>query len=310
MAQRTIAITLPVFIALTLLPGHVSAGEPLTQGELKQISREDDDFDDRTEKTIIAGPATISLNEIAVLNLPENYIYAEEIKTYGKPLKNISEFRCTRYISPRYGSKNRLCIKIANVGYLRLSDDLSLLKDRAEQLQLRIPPKHTWPFPETIDFNWLQLPDYNKQNHTLSWAYRYVYDNKTKEYERPESFTDQEISAVMFGKRHIIWLTNGDYYGAEKLQPQLVDWMNRITFNTAYQYQENQVPSCGDLPPGDSALEGLAYDYSADPKRCFPYPLEYLINGLPEYTDGNKNIFDFISRVRMARKAVWIKQSY
>jgi len=310
MAQRIIALMLPVFTAFALLPGHASAESSLTADELKQIRRYDDDFNDRTKKIIIAGPATISLNDIAVLDLPEDYIYAEDVKTYGRPLENTSEFTCTRYISQRNSNKNRLCIKIANVGYLRLSDDLSLLKNKAEQLQLRIPPKHTWSFPETIDFNWLQLPDYNKQNHTLSWAYRYVYDNKTKKYERPESFTDQEINAVIFGQRHIIWLTNGDYYGAEKFQPQLAEWVQKITFNSTYQYQENRVPTCGDLPPGDSALEGLAYDYSADPERCFPYSLEYLIRGLPEYTDGNKNIYDFISRIRMARKAVWIKRSY
>ena len=140
MAQRIIALMLPVFTALALLPGYASAGASLTQDELKQIRQDNDDFDNRTEKTIIAGPATISLNDIAVLNLPENYIYAEDINTYGKPLENIAEFTCTRYISPRNSNKNRLCIKIANVGYLRLSDDLSLLKNKAEQLQVRIPP--------------------------------------------------------------------------------------------------------------------------------------------------------------------------
>lgn len=310
MAQRIIALMLPVFTALALLPCYASAGTSLTQDELKQIRQDNDDFDDRTEKTIIAGPATISLNDIAVLNLPENYIYAEDINTYGKPLENIAEFTCTRYISSRNSNKNRLCIKIANVGYLRLSDDLTLLKNKAEQLQVRIPPRRLWTLPKTIDFSWLQLPEYNRQAHTLTWAYRYVYDNKTQTHERPESFTDQEINMVMFGQRHIIWLTNGDYYGAEKFQPQLADWVKRITFNSAYQYQENQVPACGDLPPGDSALEGFAYDYSADPERCFPYPLEYLINGLPEYTDGNKNIYDFISRTRMARKVIGIKQSF
>lgn len=310
MAQRFIALMLPIFTALALLPGYASAESSLPADELKQIRRYDDDFNDRTEKTIIAGPTTISLNDIAVLNLPENYIYAEDIKTYGKSLENIAEFTCTRYISPRNSSKNRLCIKIANVGYLRLSDDLSLLKNKAEQLQVRIPPRRLWTLPKTIDFSWLQFPEYNRQTHTLTWAYRYVYDNKTQIHERPESFTDQEISAVMFGQRHIIWLTNGDYYAAEKFQPQLADWVKRITFNSAYQYQENQVPACGDLPPGDSALEGLAYDYSANPERCFPYPLEYLISSLPEHTDGNENIQRFVSRIREARKVIWIKQSY
>ncbi|HCB1500578.1 TPA: hypothetical protein MYO83_003453 [Klebsiella michiganensis] len=310
MVQRILAVILPVFIALTLLLGHTSAESSLTPNELKQIRLYDDEFDDRTQKTIIAGPATVSLNDIAVLNLPENYIYAEDIKTYGRPLENISEFTCARYISLRNSNKNRLCIKIANVGYLRLSDDLSLLKDRAEQLQVRIPPKRLWTLPKTIDFSWMHLPEYNSQAHTLTWAYRYVYDNKTLTYERPESFADQEISAVMFGQQHIIWLTNGDYYGAEKFQPQLADWVNKISFNTAYQYQENQVPACHDLAPNDSALEGIAYDYSADPERCFPYPLEYLISSLPERSDGNMNIHRFVSRTREARKVMWIKQSY
>lgn len=304
MAHRIVALT------LALLSGYANAESSLPADELKQIRLNDDDFNARAEKTIIAGPATISLNDIAVLNLPENYIYAEDVKTYGRPLENTSEFTCTRYISQRDSNKNRLCIKIANVGYLRLSDDLSLLKDKVEQLQVRIPPKRLWTLPKTIDFHWLQLPEYNSQAHTLTWAYRYVYDNKTQKHERPESFTDSEISAVMFGQRHIIWLTNGDYYAAEKFQPQLAEWVNRITFNPAWQYQENKVPVCHNLAPDDSALEGLAYDYSADPERCFPYPLEYLINGLPEYTDGNKNIYDFISRVRMARKVIWIKQSF
>ncbi|HEY4469412.1 MAG TPA: hypothetical protein VGN53_17075 [Klebsiella sp.] len=140
----------------------------------------------------------------------------------------------------------------------------------------------------------------------MTWAYHYVYDNKTQKLERPESFTDHEISAVMFGQRHIIWLTNGDYYAAEKFQPQLADWINRITFNPAYQYQENKVPVCHNLAPDNSALEGMAYDYD----RCFPYPLEYLISSLPAFSGGNQNIHHFISRIRQTRKVIWIKQSF
>ncbi|MGG8279260.1 hypothetical protein PGR10_22310 [Klebsiella sp. 141198] len=304
MTRKVIILAISILTSLVTLPCRADGPSPLTADELQKIAKDDRGFDDYAKRVIIAGPAIISLNGIAELNLPEGYIYAENKITYNKPPQTRLEQTCNRYLALRGASENRLCIKISDVGYLRLSDELFLLKDQAEQLQRKVPPKAFWHFPETINFNWLQKPTYNKQNHTLSWAYHYIYDNKTIKNQRPESFVDQEISMVMFGQRHIIWLVNGSYDSAEKFQPQLADWVQRITFYDQFKYQEDKAPTCYGLAPGDSALGGNAYDYYADPQRCFPYPIEYLIIDLPNSNDGNDNISRFLST---RRNLVWTK---
>ncbi|CAM3657905.1 DUF2167 domain-containing protein [Klebsiella variicola] len=302
MTIKIMVLAISIFAILVTLSCQADDVSPLTPDELEQIHSNDIISGYYGARKIIIGPATASLGDIAKLYIPKDYIYVESEKTYGKPLNNLLNTTCSSYISLRYKNKRRLCFKISNLGYLRLSEDLSSLKERANELQQAILKSHFKNVPEPVDFKWLQLPKYNRQDHTLSWAYHHIITKQNEYNGHKKTVEDKEINIIRFGKQHIIWLTNNDNYTAGEYLPQLADWGKRIVFNEGYQYQENQAPTCYGLAPGDSALEGNAYDYSADPERCFPYPIESLITGLSTRTYGNENIFQFISLIRIYRR--------
>lgn len=296
--MNKIIYALPIIFTLTIFSSLAESKYPPTPDELEKIRMFDANLGNYGVRTIISGPATIKLNDIAKLNLSKNYIYIEDKKNYATPLSNAPEENCSRYILLRNPNRRVLCIKIFNVGYLRLSNNLSNLQKKAKELQNNILPEYLRNIPKDVNFSWLELPEYNKHDHTLSWTYRYTFTNKN--HITPVNHTEQESSVIIFGKQHIIWLTNYDFHKKDEFLSHLNDWGKKIVFAEDYQYQQGNVPACHGLAPGDSALEGIAYDYSANPQRCFPYPIETLITGLPEKTRGNLNIYNFMKKIWMS----------
>jgi hypothetical protein len=216
--------------------------------------------DFNSAKTYLAGPTTIKIGDIAELSIPEGYIYFENDK-------ETKYLHCKRFVMPAYEHENRLCINIYKTGFINLIETQKAFnsKSNIDEIKAKVE-KERIPYPSRYryqKFEWLIEPEFNLENQSLKYGYRYHLEDGEK------NIANQEIEYIKFAKDHIIVMKNDYYDDYNDFKPMKFDWLNRIkVFDKA---DITSTYSCSKLSIKDSALSASQFIY-LDKEFCFPYP--------------------------------------
>jgi hypothetical protein len=248
-----------------------------------QSNKNTSDFAFNQSKIYLAGPTTTKIENIAELNIPEGYIYSE------KYLLTNAEF-CDRFVMPAYDNKNRLCINVYKVGFIDLLEVKKLFDDKTkiEKLKTKIAAKveDYKAYNDYEKFEWLIDPDFDFENQSLKFGYRYHIASSTK------NRTSQIIEYIKFAKDHIIVMKNDYHDDYNNFKPMEFDWFNHIKV-----FEKVDISSpypCSKLSLKDSALSASQFTY-LDKEFCFPLPITSLLNidRLQPKLNGYYQLFSF-----------------
>lgn len=230
------------------------------------------------------GPNPIKIDDIAELSIPNGYIYNES----KSPVSNDSY--CERFVIPAYDQHNRLCINIYKIGYVNLAEAKKEfnMKTNIDAMKAKIEKTVNQKNDNVRyqNFEWLIDPEFDFDNQSLKFGYRYQLDNGI------ENKVSQVIKYIKFTKDKMIVMQNDEDDDYNDFKPIEFDWIKRLKV-----FEKADITStypCSKLSLNDSALKkNFAY---LSREYCFPLSVTRLMDNDRELEDYVGKFFTYLEQ--------------